>query len=108
MQATCIAVCSNWPCSLSAHCQPARATAAPCLKEHQSQCHPSSIYLTLPAGPQGPEFEGALIALFQMLITRSDKVKALKTAFYRTNLPNVTNLLATVVIFLVVIYFQVG
>ncbi len=43
-----------------------------------------------------------------MLITRSDKVKALKTAFYRTNLPNVTNLLATVVIFLVVIYFQVG
>ena len=27
-------------------------------------------------------------------------------AFYRTNLPNVTNLMATVVIFLVVIYFQ--
>ena len=42
-----------------------------------------------------------------MVITRSDKIKALKTAFYRTNLPNVTNLLATVVIFLVVIYFQV-
>ena len=69
---------------------------------------PLNLSASLPAGPQGPEFEGALIALFQMLITRSDKVKALKTAFYRTNLPNVTNLLATVVIFLVVIYFQVG
>lgn len=34
------------------------------------------------------------------------QVRALKEAFYRTNLPNVTNLLATVVIFLVVIYFQ--
>jgi protein transport protein SEC61 subunit alpha len=33
-------------------------------------------------------------------------VRALKEAFYRTNLPNVTNLLATVLVFLVVIYFQ--
>ncbi|MEW5310007.1 MAG: hypothetical protein WDW38_001843 [Sanguina aurantia] len=55
---------------------------------------------------RGPEFEGAVIALFHLLITRGDKVRALKEAFYRTNLPNVTNLLATVVIFLVVIYFQ--
>jgi len=35
------------------------------------------------------------------------QVRALKEAFYRTNLPNVTNLLATIVIFLIVIYFQV-
>jgi preprotein translocase subunit SecY len=34
------------------------------------------------------------------------QVRALKEAFYRTNMPNITNLLATVVIFMVVIYFQ--
>lgn len=55
---------------------------------------------------KGTEFEGAVIALFHMLITRSDKVKALREAFYRSNLPNITNLLATVLIFLIVIYFQ--
>ncbi|KAG1660891.1 hypothetical protein FOA52_015933 [Chlamydomonas sp. UWO 241] len=55
---------------------------------------------------KGSEFEGALIALFHLLLTRTDKVRALKEAFYRTNMPNITNLLATVVIFMVVIYFQ--
>lgn len=34
------------------------------------------------------------------------QVRALKEAFYRTNLPNVTNLLSTIIIFLIVIYFQ--
>ena len=57
-------------------------------------------------GARGSEFEGAVIALFHLLLTRGDKVKALKEAFYRSPLPNVTNLLATVVVFLVVIYFQ--
>ena len=33
-------------------------------------------------------------------------MRALKEAFYRTNLPNITNLLSTILIFLVVIYFQ--
>merc|ERR1712048_907346 len=55
---------------------------------------------------RGTEFQGAVIALFHLLITRPDKIRALKEAFYRQNLPNVTNLLATVVVFLVVIYFQ--
>jgi protein transport protein SEC61 subunit alpha len=55
---------------------------------------------------RGAEFEGAVIALFHLLITRTDKVRALKEAFYRQNLPNVTNLLATVLVFLIVIYFQ--
>merc|ERR1719444_260055 len=31
---------------------------------------------------RGPEFEGAIIALFHMLISRSDKFTALKDAFY--------------------------
>eukprot|EP00428_Durinskia_dybowskii_P074187 CAMPEP_0170390334 /NCGR_PEP_ID=MMETSP0117_2-20130122/19091_1 /TAXON_ID=400756 /ORGANISM="Durinskia baltica, Strain CSIRO CS-38" /LENGTH=461 /DNA_ID=CAMNT_0010646373 /DNA_START=172 /DNA_END=1557 /DNA_ORIENTATION=+ len=55
---------------------------------------------------RGTEFEGALIALIHLLITRNNKMRALKEAFYRSNLPNVSNLLATVFIFLVVIYFQ--
>jgi len=55
---------------------------------------------------RGTEFEGAVIALFHLLITRPDRIRALKEAFYRQNLPNLTNLLATVFVFLVVIYFQ--
>eukprot|EP00735_Rhodelphis_limneticus_P000396 TRINITY_DN1063_c0_g1::TRINITY_DN1063_c0_g1_i1::g.29884::m.29884 TRINITY_DN1063_c0_g1::TRINITY_DN1063_c0_g1_i1::g.29884 ORF type:complete len:474 (-),score=163.85,sp/Q54XK2/SC61A_DICDI/76.45/0.0,SecY/PF00344.15/4.8e-96,Plug_translocon/PF10559.4/3.8e-17 TRINITY_DN1063_c0_g1_i1:566-1987(-) len=55
---------------------------------------------------RGTEFEGAVIALFHLLITRTDKASALREAFYRQNLPNVTNLLATAVVFMVVIYFQ--
>jgi len=55
---------------------------------------------------RGTEFEGAVIALFHLLLTRHDKIRALKEAFYRQNLPNVTNLLATVLVFVVVIYFQ--
>lgn len=55
---------------------------------------------------RGTEFEGALIALVHLLITRQNKFRAIQEAFYRSNLPNVSNLLATVFIFLVVIYFQ--
>ena len=56
----------------------------------------------------GTEFEGAVIALFHLLATRTDKVRALREAFYRQNLPNLMNLIATVFVFAVVIYFQVS
>lgn len=55
---------------------------------------------------KGTEFEGAVIALFHLLLTRNDKSKAIREAFYRLNLPNITNLIGTLVVFLVVIYFQ--
>ncbi|KHG05744.1 Protein transport Sec61 subunit alpha [Gossypium arboreum] len=55
---------------------------------------------------RGAEFEGAVIAFVHNLLTRENKIRALREAFYRQNLPNVTNLLATVLIFLIVIYFQ--
>ena len=55
---------------------------------------------------RGDEFEGAIIALFHLLITRKDKIRALRYAFYRPNLPNLTNLLATILVFFVVVYFQ--
>ena len=54
----------------------------------------------------GVQYEGAMIALFHLLLTRKRTIPALKEAFYRNNLPNITNLMATVVVFIVVIYFQ--
>jgi protein transport protein SEC61 subunit alpha len=56
---------------------------------------------------RGPEFEGAVVALFHLLGTRSDnKLLALKDAFYRTDLPNLMSLFATILIFCIVIYLQ--
>merc|ERR1712100_517580 len=55
---------------------------------------------------RGTEFEGAVVALFHLLFTRSGKIMALKEAFYRQNAPNITSLFATVLVFFVVIYFQ--
>ncbi|CEQ41323.1 SPOSA6832_03040 [Sporobolomyces salmonicolor] len=55
---------------------------------------------------RGPEFEGALIALFHLLFTWNDKSRALKEAFYRERLPNVMNLVATIAVFALVIYLQ--
>jgi len=55
---------------------------------------------------RGNQFEGCVIALFHLLITRTDKVRALKEAFYRTNLPNCWSLMATIFVFVIVIYFQ--
>lgn len=60
---------------------------------------------TLNSG-RGTEFEGALIALVHLFVTRDDKFRALRDAFFRQNLPNVSNLLATVLVFAIVIYFQ--
>ena len=55
---------------------------------------------------RGVEFEGAVIALFHLLVVRKNVVVGLYEAFYRTNLPNLSQLLATIVVFLIVIFFQ--
>jgi protein transport protein SEC61 subunit alpha len=55
---------------------------------------------------RGTEFEGALIALPHLLVTRDDTLRALRDGFFRTNLPNVWSLIATVLVFAIVIYFQ--
>jgi len=60
---------------------------------------------TVNAG-RGTEIEGAIIAFFHLMMVRKDKTRALKEAFYRRNLPNLTNVMATVVVFLLVLYFQ--
>lgn len=55
---------------------------------------------------RGPEFEGALIALFHLLFTWNDKGRALKEALWRERLPNVMNLVATAAVFAAIIYLQ--
>jgi len=55
---------------------------------------------------RGTEFEGAIVCLFHLLFTRQDKFRAIKEAMYRTNLPNLSSLIATVAVFAVVIYLQ--
>ncbi|KAI0684685.1 SecY protein [Cerioporus squamosus] len=55
---------------------------------------------------RGPEFEGAVVSLFHLLFTWNDKGRALREAFWRERLPNIMNLIATVIVFAVVIYLQ--
>jgi protein transport protein SEC61 subunit alpha len=55
---------------------------------------------------KGTEFEGAIVAFFHLLFTRSNKLQALNDAFFRPGLPNLSNLMGTVLVFLVVIWIQ--
>jgi protein transport protein SEC61 subunit alpha len=55
---------------------------------------------------KGTEFEGAVVATFHFLTSRSNKLSALRDAFYRSSAPNLTNLFATILVFFIVIYFQ--
>ncbi|CUM66791.1 uncharacterized protein PRCAT00004473001 [Priceomyces carsonii] len=55
---------------------------------------------------KGTEFEGAVVALFHLLGSRKDKKRALIEAFYRSNLPNMFQLLATIAVFFIVVYLQ--
>jgi protein transport protein SEC61 subunit alpha len=55
---------------------------------------------------RGPEFEGAIVAMVHLLFTWNDKGRALREAFWRESLPNVMNLIATIVVFAAVIYLH--
>jgi len=65
----------------------------------------SFSFRTVPTAA-GPQYEGAVVALFALLVSKQDKVPALKEAFYRTELANITNLIATIIVFCIVIFFQ--
>merc|ERR1711976_433888 len=54
----------------------------------------------------GNEFEGAVINFFYLLITKPNKLAAIQGAFYRDYGPNLNMLIATVFIFLLVIFLQ--
>lgn len=55
---------------------------------------------------RGTEFEGAILAFFHLMFVRSNKLQAIREALYRQNLPNLTNLMATCLIFALCIYMQ--
>jgi len=55
---------------------------------------------------RGTEFEGAILAFFHLIFVRGNKLQAIREALYRQNLPNLTNLMATCLIFALCIYMQ--
>lgn len=56
--------------------------------------------------PRGVEFEGSVIAFFHLLITRKNKFSALYQILFRKNLPNLSSLLCTLLMFAIIIYLQ--
>merc|ERR1712151_307053 len=54
----------------------------------------------------GNEFEGAVINFFYLLIAKPNKLAAIQGAFYRDYGPNLNMLIATVFIFMLVIFLQ--
>lgn len=61
---------------------------------------------TTSASGKGAEFDGAVIALFHLLGSRKDTKRALLEAFYRQNLPNMLQVLSTIIVFFAVVYLQ--
>ena len=55
---------------------------------------------------RGTEFEGACLAFVHLLVVRRNKFQALGEALLRQNLPNLTSLMATCLIFVACIYMQ--
>ncbi|CCF56044.1 hypothetical protein KAFR_0A06090 [Kazachstania africana CBS 2517] len=55
---------------------------------------------------RGKEFEGAVIAFIHLLAVRKDKKRALVEAFYRDNLPNMTQVISTLCVFFFILYLQ--
>ena len=52
------------------------------------------------------EYEGAIVSAIHLLVTRPNKLSALNKAFYRQSSTNLFNLITTVVVFLIVVFFQ--
>ena len=55
---------------------------------------------------KGVEYEGAITATVHFLTTKSNKVEAIKRAFFRKRIANLSNLIATFIVFLLVLYLQ--
>ncbi len=54
----------------------------------------------------GTEFEGCFIALFHFLLTKPSALSALYMSFFRSSAPNLSSVLATILVFFLVIYLQ--
>lgn len=55
---------------------------------------------------RGVEFEGCLVSLVHVLFTRKNKWVGLKEVLFRKNLPNLSRLIITIIMFAVVIYLH--
>jgi len=58
------------------------------------------------ATDSGMQYEGCVLNLFSLLISRQDRIPAIREAFYRTTLPNINQLVITVLTFCLVVFFQ--
>jgi protein transport protein SEC61 subunit alpha len=54
---------------------------------------------------EGSEFEGAILSFFHLLLTKPNKLSALNSAIFRSYAPNLSSLVATILVTFVVIYF---
>jgi len=54
----------------------------------------------------GPQFEGAVINLFHQVVTRGNTLEALRNAFYRDHLTNLTQLMATFLMIAITTYLS--
>lgn len=54
----------------------------------------------------GRRIEGALIALMSSLLSRHNKLRLFAEAFFRTDLPNIYNIVATAFMFVLIIYLH--
>lgn len=55
---------------------------------------------------RGKEYEGAIIGFFHLMITRKDKVRALREAMFRSHFPNLANVFSTILVFIAVLFFE--
>jgi len=55
---------------------------------------------------RGSEYEGAIVAFFHLLITRKNKLRALREAVFRSHLPNLSNVFSTALVFIAVVFFE--
>eukprot|EP00917_Polyrhabdina_sp_WS-2016_P003417 GHVP01007606.1.p1 GENE.GHVP01007606.1~~GHVP01007606.1.p1 ORF type:complete len:463 (-),score=63.27 GHVP01007606.1:29-1417(-) len=55
---------------------------------------------------KGTEFEGAIVGAVHVLFVRKNKLLALKEAFFRSNFPNLSSLITTVGLFMLVAFLQ--
>ena len=65
-------------------------------------------FMSVQAQDGSKEFEGCIIALFHNVIFKSNRLDGLYSAIFRQYAPNVANLVATLLVGLLVNYFQVS
>ena len=55
---------------------------------------------------RGVEYEGAIISFFYLMITRKDKIRALRESMFRSHLPNLASVFSTVLVFIAVLFLE--